>query len=146
MDTARVAPFHPIPTHQGTTMFTSNSSPDQSTKLVDQTADKADQAIKSTQRVANGAFDSLSASVHDLREQAVPALNRATEQASALAHRSLSSVRQASQHLRDKAARASDSTVNYVRDEPVKAMLIAAATGAVLMALMSMLSHTRHHD
>ena len=127
-------------------MFTSNSSTDQSSKLVDQTADKADQAIKSTQRVANGAFDSLSASVHDLRDQAVPALNRATEQASALAHRSLSSVREASQHLRDKAARASDSTVNYVRDEPVKAMLIAAATGAVLLALMSMLSHTRHRD
>ena len=146
MDTARVAPFHPISSHQGTTMFTSNSSTDQSSKLVDQTADKADQAIKSTQRVANGAFDSLSASVHDLRDQAVPALNRATEQASALAHRSLSSVREASQHLRDKAARASDSTVNYVRDEPVKAMLIAAATGAVLLALMSMLSHTRHRD
>jgi hypothetical protein len=35
--------------------------------------------------------------------------------------------------------------VAYIRDEPVKAMLIAAATGAALMALINLVSRSRHH-
>lgn len=116
---------------------------DQTSNLVDHAADKADGAIRSTQRVANDTLDSLSGSVQDIRQKASPALSRATEQASAYAQRGLDSVREASQQLRDRAARASDSTVGYVRDEPVKAMLIAAATGAALMALMSLLGSSR---
>jgi ElaB/YqjD/DUF883 family membrane-anchored ribosome-binding protein len=42
--------------------------------------------------------------------------------------------------------RATDSTVNYIKDEPLKAMLIAAATGAALMALMALLNRSRQSD
>ncbi len=107
--------------------------------LADQAAASADHAIRSTQKAANGALDSLSGTVHDLREQASPMLNRATEQVSALAQRGVNTVRDTSQQLRDKALRASDSTVSYIKEEPVKAMLIAAATGAALMALVSLM-------
>ena len=34
-------------------------------------------------------------------------------------------------------------TVACVKDEPIKAMLIAAATGAVLMGIVSMLGRSR---
>ena len=67
-------------------------------------------------------------------------LGRAAEQASVLAQRSLDAVRQSKEQLREKALRASDGTVAYIKDEPVKAMLIAAATGAALMALVGLLS------
>lgn len=116
---------------------------EQSNSLADEAAQSVDQAIKSTQRVANEALDSLAGTVQDMRQQAAPLLNRAAEQASALAQRGVDSVRDTSQQLRDKAVRASDSTVNYIKDEPVKAMLIAAATGAALMALVSLMSHSR---
>jgi ElaB/YqjD/DUF883 family membrane-anchored ribosome-binding protein len=105
--------------------------------LADQAAHSADQAIRSTQRVANQALDGLAGSVQDLRQQAAPLLNRATEQASVLAQRGVDAVRQGSRQVRDQALRASDGTLHYVREEPVKAMLIAAATGAALMALVS---------
>lgn len=39
--------------------------------------------------------------------------------------------------------KASDDTVSYIKDEPVRAMLIAAATGAALMALLSMMGRSR---
>ena len=94
-------------------MFTKNTL-EQSSSLVDQAAQSADHAIKSTQRVANDALDSLA-----------------------------DSVRETSQQLRDKAQHASATTVNYVKHEPVKAILIAAATGAALMALVSLISHSR---
>ena len=106
----------------------------------------ADSAIKSTQRVTNEALDSLAGSVQDLRHQATPLLNRATEQASAMAQRGMDAVRDGSQQLRDKALRASDGTVSYIKDEPVKAMLIAAATGAALMAMASLMSRSRNRD
>ncbi len=112
--------------------------------LADQAADSADQAIRSTQRVANATLDRMAGSVQDLRQQAAPLLNRVTAQAGELAQRGVDAVRDTSQQLRDKAVRASDGTVNYIRDEPVKAMLIAAATGAALMALIGLMSRNRH--
>ena len=116
----------------------------QSNRLADLAAQSADSAIKSTQRVANQALDGMADSVQGLRQQAAPLLNRTAEQASALAHRSVDAVRDGTQQLRDKALRVSDSTVNYVKEEPVKAMLIAAATGAALMALVGLMGRTRH--
>ncbi len=115
---------------------------EQTNNLADKAAMSADSAIKSTQRVTNDAFDSLSGGVQDLRQQAAPLLDRATAQANALAQRGVDSVRDSAQQLRERALRASDSTVNYIKDEPVKAMLIAAATGAGLMALLSLLTRS----
>jgi ElaB/YqjD/DUF883 family membrane-anchored ribosome-binding protein len=116
---------------------------EQSNGLVEQAAASANHAIKSTQRVANEALDSLSGSVQDIRSQAAPMLNRTSDQIGALAQRGVDAVRDSSQQLRDKALRASDSAVGYVKDEPVKAMLIAAATGAALMALLGLMARSR---
>jgi ElaB/YqjD/DUF883 family membrane-anchored ribosome-binding protein len=66
-------------------------------------------------------------------------LDKLAEQASALAQRGVDAVRDRSLQARDQALRASDSTLNYIKDEPVKAVLIAAATGAALMALIGLL-------
>ena len=111
--------------------------------LVDQAAASADRAISSTQRVANETLNSLSGSVQDFRGEAGPMLNRTSEQISALTQRSVDAMRDGSQHLREKALQASDSAVGYIKDEPVKAMLIAAATGAALMALLSLMARSR---
>lgn len=119
--------------------------PDQSNALIDKAAGSADSAIKSTQRMANNALDGLANGVKDARNEVAPLLDRATEQASALAQRGVNALRDGSQGLRDSATRASDNTVMYIKDEPLKAMLIAAATGAALMALVGMLSRSRHN-
>lgn len=75
----------------------------------------------------------------DLQQQISPLLARAGEQASALAQRGVDAVRERSLQVRDQALRASDNTRNYIRDEPVKAVLFAAAAGAGLMALIGLL-------
>jgi ElaB/YqjD/DUF883 family membrane-anchored ribosome-binding protein len=111
--------------------------------FADQAAQGADSAIKSTQRFANEALDSLSDKVGEVRDQAAPVLNRVAEKAETLARRGLEAVKDSSQVVREKALRASDSTVAYIKDEPVKAILIAAATGAALMALISLMTRSR---
>lgn len=112
--------------------------------LTDQMSQTADEAIRTTQLLANEAVDGLAHAMQDARTQAVPMLNRASEQVGALAQRGVDSVRQTSQQLRDRTRDAAEGTVQYIKDEPVKAMLIAAATGATLMALVSLISRSGH--
>jgi ElaB/YqjD/DUF883 family membrane-anchored ribosome-binding protein len=115
-------------------------SAEHANSLTDQAALTADSAIKSTQRVANEALDSLAGTVQDMRHTAARFLNPAADQASAFAHRGIDAVRERSQQMREKAQHASDNTLNYIKEEPVKAMLIAAATGAVVMAVVGWLN------
>ncbi len=112
--------------------------------LTDQMSQTADEAIRTTQLLANEAVDGFAHAMQDARTQAVPMLNRASEQVGALAQRGVDSVRQTSQQLRDRTRDAAEGTVQYIKDEPVKAMLIAAATGATLMALVSLISRSGH--
>ena len=123
-----------------------NSSAEKSNHLVEQAALSADQAIKSTQQVANETLDNLTNTMQDLCHKATPAMERAVESVNAFAHRGVDGVRETSQQLRIKAEKASENTVNYIRQEPVKAVLIAAATGAALMALINLVNHARHRS
>lgn len=116
-----------------------------SNRLVDQAAQSADQAIRSTQRVTNQAFDSLASGVQDMRHETAPMLNRAAEQVSTMAHRGLDVIREGSHRVGESVRHGSDSTVNYIKEEPVKAVLIAAGAGAALMALVYLLSRSRAH-
>ncbi|MBP8287355.1 MAG: hypothetical protein KAX57_11040 [Rhodoferax sp.] len=120
-----------------------NKPIEQSTSLVEGAVQSAEQAIKSTQQAASDALESLTVALQDLSHQATPAIERAGDKVSSLAHRGLDNVRETSHQLRVKAEHASDNTVNYIRHEPVKSVIIAAATGAALMALISLVSHAR---
>jgi ElaB/YqjD/DUF883 family membrane-anchored ribosome-binding protein len=115
----------------------------QTQDVADTAAAGAQSAIRSTQRATDSALDRMSDKVDELRSQAAPILNKVTSQAEAAARRGMDAVRDTSQQLRDKAVQASDMTVAYVKDEPIKAMLIAAATGALLMGIISLLSRSR---
>lgn len=72
--------------------------------------------------------------------------DRAADQVNALAQRGVDGVLDVSHLVRDRALRVSDSTVSYIRDEPVKAMLIAAAVGATLMAVLGVLGRSRNRS
>ncbi len=116
---------------------------DQPNSIADAAAQSADHAIKATQRVANEALDTLAGSVQGMRQQATPLLNRASDEAEALVQHGADALRETAKQLRHKARHASETTVSYIKHEPVKAMLIAAATGAALMALISLMHRSR---
>ena len=124
------------------TNVTSKPFSPEASNFVDNAADSASSAIRSTQNVANNAFDRLSDKVDTVREQTVPLINRISTQAEAAARRGAEAVKETSAQLREKAVRAQDTTVGYIKEEPIRAMLIAAATGAALMALISLASRS----
>jgi ElaB/YqjD/DUF883 family membrane-anchored ribosome-binding protein len=122
---------------------TTKPLPQQAANLADHAADSAAAAIRTTQNVTNEAFDRLSDRVEDARSHAAPLLNRITAQAEEAARRGVEVVRDTSAQVRSKAVHATDTTVGYIKDEPIKAVLIAAATGAALMALIGLFSRSR---
>lgn len=87
----------------------------------------------------------ITTTINDAANQVAPLLDRATNQASALAQRSLHAMQDSALQLREKAAHTGDVTVRYIQNDPIKAVLIAAATGAVLMGVVSLLSRSRSH-
>lgn len=120
-----------------------NQTPEVQNKLVDHAAATADQAIRSTQRVANEALTGLAGSAQNLREHAAPVVDGVADRASALAHHGVDAVRERSHQLSESAHRVADGTRHYVQDQPVKSLLIAAATGAALMGLLAFLAGSR---
>jgi len=111
--------------------------------VADDSARAADDAAQGASRAIDEAGDRLSSKVDELRNQAAPIINRVSSQAQAAARRGIDAAKEGAQQLREKAMTATDSTVAYVKDEPVKSMLIAAATGAMLMGVITLLSRSR---
>jgi len=111
--------------------------------LADQAALKADQAIRATQRVANETLDGLSDSLVDAHQRVAPVLNRAADTANAMAQRGMEAVRETSKQIRTKAQQATDVSSTYIKNDPIKAVLIAAVAGAAVMGLYSLLTRSR---
>ncbi len=114
-----------------------------SNHLPDEAADSGNSAFESTPRVANEALDSPPGSVQKLGGAAAPLINRSSDQIGVLARRALDAMSDSSQQLRDKVRRTSESAVGHVKNEPVKAILIAAVAGAALMALLGLMTRSR---
>ena len=112
------------------------------TALVDSAAQSADQAIRASQRLASSSLGHLADRVDGVRAQAGSALSSLASEAEHLKQRGIDAAREGSQRVSEQAQRMSASTVGYIRDEPVKSVLIAAAVGATLMALITLASRS----
>lgn len=103
----------------------------------------ANDALGAAHRQADKALDGMAHTTEDLLVDAGAAIDQASDRAAELTSRGSATVRRAAQQLRDGAGRASTQAVGYIKDEPVKALLMAAAVGAALGAVLSMVSQSR---
>ena len=122
------------------------SAQDQATSATERAADAADQAVNASRRVANDALDHVESAIHSARASVQPTIARLATQAESLARKGLDAVKDSASQVRERAHTVGDVTVRYVKDEPVKAVLIAAATGAALMALVSLVNSARRNS
>ena len=116
------------------------TSGDGASAMVDSAAGSAEHAIRGSQRMANQTLDKLAGQVESARSRAGPALDGFAQDAAHLAHRSADAVRLRADQLRERAIQARESTLGYIHEEPLKAVLIAAAAGAGLMLVASLLT------
>jgi ElaB/YqjD/DUF883 family membrane-anchored ribosome-binding protein len=68
------------------------------------------------------------------------------DDASKRVRRGVDSVRAPARRLTAGARRASDGALNYVKNEPIKALFIAFAVGATLSAVVSLINRPRDSD
>lgn len=113
-----------------------SSAADKADVLIDTAKQTAENAIRSTQQTADDKLNQLADKVDSVPSPG-PAISRIANDADVLRQRSVDALRNTSFQMRESAMRASDNTVAYIRDEPVKSVLIAAAVGAACMALLS---------
>lgn len=123
----------------------SNTQPaaDTARNLVDQGARAAHATVSQTRRAANHAIDSAADDIADAGAASSQTLQRALDRTQQFGRHTLEVVRDGSQQLRLKAQRATDASADYIRHEPIKSVLLAAAAGAALVALGSLFTRAR---
>ncbi|HOB92734.1 MAG TPA: hypothetical protein PK306_04125 [Aquabacterium sp.] len=114
--------------------------------MAQKVTDKADDMIGTARQAADGALDSLQEKATHLASVAPGTLSRVAAQIDDLTRRGMERAKAATDTAKDQAALAGDRTVSYIRNEPVRAVLIAAAAGAAVATLIGLLSSNRRAD
>jgi ElaB/YqjD/DUF883 family membrane-anchored ribosome-binding protein len=112
--------------------------------MAERVAHKTDDALVGAKRMAANAAQSVQSGIDDLRDRVPGAMSRAAAQAEDLTRRGLDRARETADVVRHRAADLGDATKHRIQDEPVKAVLIAAAVGAAATLLVQWLSRPRH--
>ncbi len=107
-------------------------SPELASGLAQKAVDKTEQAVSATKKAVNETATNVSEGLDHFQESSQSALTYAASQADELAQKGLEQARRASTAIRETAQVTGDRTVAYIRDEPIKAVLFAAAAGALI--------------
>ncbi|MET0519461.1 MAG: hypothetical protein ABW005_11585 [Burkholderiaceae bacterium] len=70
--------------------------------------------------------------------KSISTADKVVSNAQQLAHNGLASIREGSNNLLQRAHNAGQQGVVYIKDEPIKSVLLAAAAGAALTALLGL--------
>jgi ElaB/YqjD/DUF883 family membrane-anchored ribosome-binding protein len=105
---------------------------------------RAAAALKAAERDAHAAIDSAVNGLASAYGDTKPLLSRVGKQARGYANDGYDAARQQAAALRERSLNAVDSTRGYVKDEPVKSLLIAAAVGAAVIALVEVVRIRRN--
>jgi F0F1-type ATP synthase membrane subunit b/b' len=98
---------------------------------------------KQGQDFVDNAADRVHKGISGARQTATKIGETAADQAQTILERGIDSAKAAAQRVRDSATQASESLVTHTKENPVKAILVAAASGALLLTLFNALSRSR---
>lgn len=111
--------------------------------LADKAAEKAQSGVHVAQDASKHVGDVLSSKIEDVRSEAGTVVNKSVKRVQSARKQGLAAMTDMADQARDIAANTSDSIVAYTKQNPVKALAIAAASGALLYALIRALSPSR---
>jgi ElaB/YqjD/DUF883 family membrane-anchored ribosome-binding protein len=118
-------------------------NPELAGDVAERLANKAEDAIQGGKRVVAASAQSLQSELDDLNDKVPAAVSRVAARAEDLTRRGIERARQTAAQARERATQVGDATVDRIKAEPVKAVLIAAAAGAATALLLQWLSHSR---
>jgi ElaB/YqjD/DUF883 family membrane-anchored ribosome-binding protein len=116
---------------------------DTSRRMADQAAARLNDGIDATRDAIDSGLDSAQSGVNSMRAEIPAKLGQAASEIERIARLGMERAMDACHTVKERVDSASESTVSYVRKEPVKSVLIAAASGAVLMGALSLWARIR---
>lgn len=99
---------------------------------IDSAARRAHNGVDTGRKLAKRA----ATEVDDATDEVTSIAARAVARAEELARGSVDWMRDSSDRVRSEVTRAGDRTVGYIREQPVRSVVAAAATGALVYALV----------
>ena len=109
---------------------------DQAENLAEQAAEQSVHLVRETRVATDEALDALSGGIESVAHRAPEVVRQMGARVEHLAQRGIDQVRDTSAQVRERVSVAGERTVSRIQDEPVKAVLIAAAAGAALTVLL----------
>lgn len=109
----------------------------------DTAARKAQSQVKGAKNLANDAGDAVSDTIDSARDNAGPVIDKASRRAQAMANQAVDTASRAAQQLRDGVTDLADGAASYTKNNPMKALMIAAASGAVIFGLVRAFTSSR---
>ena len=110
----------------------------------DEALQSAERAVDSTRAYANDALDRAEDKVRELRGSVDPMIDALATKAQRMARQSLDLAAEAREKAQQSLSRYATATTQYVSEQPVRSVLIAAAVGAAVALLVSA-SRNRNH-
>jgi ElaB/YqjD/DUF883 family membrane-anchored ribosome-binding protein len=104
--------------------------------LADKATDKVQSGVRVAQDTARDAGNILSTKLDDVRSEAGTVVKAASSRVQSMGKQGLDAISDAVGQARDMASDASDSVIAFTKKNPVTALAIAAASGALLYAVI----------
>lgn len=103
----------------------------------DEALHTAEKAVDTTRAYANDALDLAEGKVRELRGSVDPLIDAMAAKAQKLARQSLDLAAEARDKAQQSLSRYANATTQYVSEQPLRSVLIAAAVGAAVALLVS---------
>jgi ElaB/YqjD/DUF883 family membrane-anchored ribosome-binding protein len=124
-------------------MNTTTKTPSQ---LADDARQTANEAVEFTRAYVQNAVNAAGEKVRELRRDAEPAVEQLAARVQQAVQRGLDAASTTSARAQRRLEQAADVTGRYISDQPVRSVLIAAAAGAAITALIVLASRSRRDE
>ena len=118
-------------------MNTTTKTPSQ---LADDARQTANDAVESTRAYAQNAVNAAGEKVRDLRREGEPGVEQLAARVQQAVQRGLDAASTTTTRAQRRLEAAADVTGRYISDQPVRSVLLAAAAGAAITALIVLAS------
>ena len=115
-------------------------------QLADDARQTANDAIDTTRTYAQNAVNAAGEKVRDLRRDVEPTVEQLAARVQQAVQRGLDAASTTSARAQRRLEQAADVTGRYIADQPVRSVLIAAAAGAAITALIVLASRRSRDD
>ena len=123
-----------------------NSTAKTPSQLADDLRSTAQDAVDSTRAYAQNAVDSAGQKVRSLRSDMEPAVEQIASRVQQAVQRGLEAASKTGVRAQERFGEAAQVTTRYIADQPVRSVLVAAAAGAAITALLVLATRRSRDD